>query len=276
MTTEQRVQPLMLRRERMVTLPAAHLGDAPYRSARSRFGRLPLHHPAARPAPAAFASLAHTHSPAVYADDDALMGEIIREAHSGTGRFDQCLALGEGPIPDGLRERGVTPHVAQNTTNRSSAIDGRITRHAGYAVSQRVRKRVEEIFGWMKTVGGFRRTRYRGVDRAGTGRVPGGNRLQPGAAQSSPDAPNGDGDIGVMTDKRHKPGSVRSRGGRRTAPASFRTTTRSRSFHSRDAFHGHLDDQIPFFSGLLGIAACVVSLLLDLVVIYVIPVQFEA
>ena len=66
-----------------------------------------------------------------------------------------------------LRRRGVTPHVAQNTKGRSSAIDGRTTRHPGYAVSQRIRKRVEEIFGWMKTVGGFRRTRYRGLDRTG-------------------------------------------------------------------------------------------------------------
>jgi transposase len=65
------------------------------------------------------------------------------------------------------RERGVTPHVARNTSRRRSAIDGRTTRHPGYAVSQRIRKRVEEIFGWMKTVGGFRRTRYRGVDRTG-------------------------------------------------------------------------------------------------------------
>ena len=66
-----------------------------------------------------------------------------------------------------LRRRGVTPHVAQNTKGRSSAIDGRTARHPGYAVSQRIRKRVEEIFGWMKTVGGFRRTRYRGLDRTG-------------------------------------------------------------------------------------------------------------
>ena len=66
-----------------------------------------------------------------------------------------------------LRRRGVTPHVAQNTNGRSSAIDGRTTRHPGYAVSQRIRKRVEEIFGWMKTVGGFRRTRYKGLDRTG-------------------------------------------------------------------------------------------------------------
>lgn len=66
-----------------------------------------------------------------------------------------------------LRKRGVTPHVAQNRSGRRSAIDGRTTRHAGYALSQRLRKRVEEIFGWMKTVGGFRRTRYRGMDRTG-------------------------------------------------------------------------------------------------------------
>ncbi len=66
-----------------------------------------------------------------------------------------------------VRKRGVTPHVAQNTSRRASAIDGRTTRHPGYAVSQRLRKRVEEIFGWMKTVGGFRRTRYRGLARTG-------------------------------------------------------------------------------------------------------------
>jgi len=66
-----------------------------------------------------------------------------------------------------MRDRRVSPHVAQNTSRRRSAIDGRTSRHPGYAVSQRIRKRVEEIFGWMKTVGGFRRTRYRGLDRTG-------------------------------------------------------------------------------------------------------------
>ena len=76
-----------------------------------------------------------------------------------------------------LRGRGVTRHVSQNTSRRRSAIDRRTTRHAGYAVSQRIRKRVEEIFGWMKTIGGFRRTRYRGRERT----VPGGDRLQPRA-----------------------------------------------------------------------------------------------
>jgi transposase len=66
----------------------------------------------------------------------------------------------------GLRTRGVTPHVAQNTSGgRRSAIDGRTTSWPGYAISQRIRKRVEEVFGWMKTVGGFRKTRYRGLER---------------------------------------------------------------------------------------------------------------
>src|SRR5205823_13714230 len=64
-----------------------------------------------------------------------------------------------------IREEQVTPHVAQNTSGRRSAIDGRTTRHPGYAISQRARKRVEELFGWLKTVGGFRRTRYRGLAR---------------------------------------------------------------------------------------------------------------
>jgi transposase len=63
------------------------------------------------------------------------------------------------------RERGMTPHVSQNTSGRRSAIDGRTTRHPGYAVSQRIRKRVEEIFGWVKTVGGGRKLRYIGLDR---------------------------------------------------------------------------------------------------------------
>ncbi len=64
-----------------------------------------------------------------------------------------------------VRLLGVTPHVAQNTTNRASAIDGRTTRHPGYGVSQRRRKRVEEIFGWLKTVGLMRKTRHRGTRR---------------------------------------------------------------------------------------------------------------
>jgi len=64
-----------------------------------------------------------------------------------------------------LRRRLVTPHVAQHTSGRRSAIDKRTTRHVGYAISECIRKSVEEIFGWMKMVGGFRRTRYRGLER---------------------------------------------------------------------------------------------------------------
>ncbi|GGC93877.1 hypothetical protein GCM10010994_59580 [Chelatococcus reniformis] len=66
-----------------------------------------------------------------------------------------------------LRAMNVTPHVAQNTSGRRSAIDGRTTRHAGYGVSQRLRKRIEETFGWIKTVAGQRKTRFRGRDRVG-------------------------------------------------------------------------------------------------------------
>ena len=64
-----------------------------------------------------------------------------------------------------LRALGVTPHVAQNNTNRRSAIDERTTRHEGYEVSQRKRKRVEEIFGWEKVVGGIRKVKVRGLAR---------------------------------------------------------------------------------------------------------------
>ena len=64
-----------------------------------------------------------------------------------------------------LRNRNVTPHVAQNNTNRRSAIDARTTRHRGYAVSQRKRKLIEQIYGWVKTVGVMRKTRHRGTER---------------------------------------------------------------------------------------------------------------
>jgi IS5 family transposase len=67
-----------------------------------------------------------------------------------------------------LRQMNATPHVAQNL-NRSggSAIDGRTTRHAGYQISQMKRKRIEEVFGWLKTVGLLRKTRHRGLFRVG-------------------------------------------------------------------------------------------------------------
>jgi IS5 family transposase len=66
-----------------------------------------------------------------------------------------------------LRQCNLTPHVAQNTSNRRSAIDRRTTRHPGYALSGRCRKRIEEIFGWSKAAAGLRNTRHRGLARVG-------------------------------------------------------------------------------------------------------------
>jgi len=89
---------------------------------------------------------------------------VMTEAVPGGGRV--TLGMDKGydypAFVDELRQMTVTPHVAQNTTNRRSAIDRRTTRHPGYAVSQRKRKLVEQAFGWMKTVGGLRKLRHRG------------------------------------------------------------------------------------------------------------------
>ena len=85
----------------------------------------------------------------------------------------QAITLGADKAYDAedfineLRSMKVTPHVAQNTSGRSSAIDGRTTRHGGYAVSQRIRKRIEEAFGWIKVVAGQEKTKFRGRDRVG-------------------------------------------------------------------------------------------------------------
>jgi transposase len=85
----------------------------------------------------------------------------------------QAITLGADKAYDAedfvneLRSMKVTPHVAQNTSGRSSAIDRRTTRHGGYAVSQRIRKRIEEAFGWIKTVAEQEKTKFRGRDRVG-------------------------------------------------------------------------------------------------------------
>jgi len=62
-----------------------------------------------------------------------------------------------------LRRRGIAPHIARIESRRAPGLDGRTTRHEGYAISQRKRKRVEEIFGWMKSVGGLRKSRFVGI-----------------------------------------------------------------------------------------------------------------
>ena len=64
-----------------------------------------------------------------------------------------------------MREIKVTSHVAQNDNGRRSAIDGRTTQHPRYAVSLRIRKRIEAAFGWAKTVGGLRKVRHRGLPK---------------------------------------------------------------------------------------------------------------
>lgn len=93
---------------------------------------------------------------------------MLDESLPGTSRL--TLAGDKGfdarDFVSACRDRNTTPHVAQNASkHRSSAIDARTTRTAGYKVSQRIRKRVEEIFGWFKTVGNFRKTRVKGQRR---------------------------------------------------------------------------------------------------------------
>jgi Transposase DDE domain len=92
----------------------------------------------------------------------AMMGRQV-------GRYRATLAADKGydtaDFVAAARAMNVTPHVAQNTSGRRSAIDARTTRHPGYATSQRVRKRIEEAFGWIKTIGGLRKVRHRGTDR---------------------------------------------------------------------------------------------------------------
>jgi len=109
--------------------------------------------------------------------------DVLVNLATGTAERDAAFAMaaeipGEGRVTiggdknydtaamvDNWRALNVTPHVAQNDTHRRSAIDKRTTHHPGYAISQRKRKRVEEIFGWLKTVGGLRKVRHRGLER---------------------------------------------------------------------------------------------------------------
>jgi hypothetical protein len=116
---------------------------------------------------------------------NGLVVDATTTTATGTAEREAAIAM-VGDLPDGeritlggdkaydtrdfvaeMRRLGVTPHVSQNTKGRRSAIDGRTTRHAGHAISVRIRKRIEEVFGWMKTVGGLRKTRHRGTARVG-------------------------------------------------------------------------------------------------------------
>jgi transposase len=101
------------------------------------------------------------------AEREAALEMVSEQAGSGRITLGGDKNFDVKAFVEDLRERGVTPHVAQNTTNRRSAIDGRTTRHPGYAVSQRIRKRIEEVFGWMKTIGPMRKVKHRGRERVG-------------------------------------------------------------------------------------------------------------
>ncbi len=90
---------------------------------------------------------------------DRLLPSETRRTVAGDKGYDQ------GRFVQEARARKFTPHVAQNTSGRRSAIDGRTTRHPGYALSQRCRKLIEQTFGWNKTVGLLRKLRHRGHDR---------------------------------------------------------------------------------------------------------------
>jgi transposase len=116
---------------------------------------------------------------------NGLVAEVEVLQANGTAERDAALVMiekipGDQPVTIGAdkaydtkdfveetRNMNATPHVAQNNKGRQSAIDGRTTRHPGYAISQQKRKRVEEIFGWMKTVGGMRKLRHRGLQLVG-------------------------------------------------------------------------------------------------------------
>lgn len=96
-----------------------------------------------------------------------------------------------------LSSMNLTPHVAQNTSGSSSAIGGRTIRHGVYAVGQRIRKRIEEAFGWIKIVAGQQKTRFRGCDRRMGLLHVRCRRLQSGAAAQA----HGGGIMTASTDK---------------------------------------------------------------------------
>lgn len=100
------------------------------------------------------------------ADGHGERDAALRMVQDVPGRHPITVAADKGydtrDLVAGLRQMHATPHVAQHTTGRRSTIDARTTRHAGYAISQRKRKLVEQGFGWMKTIGGLRKLRHRG------------------------------------------------------------------------------------------------------------------
>ena len=99
-----------------------------------------------------------------YAEREAAVTMLERSV-SGCGTLGADRGYDTRGFVAELRARGVTPHVAQHDRRRRSAVDGRTTRHRGYRQSQKRRKIVEQVFGWMKTVGGGRKLRFVGRER---------------------------------------------------------------------------------------------------------------
>jgi IS5 family transposase len=90
-----------------------------------------------------------------------MLAQVQRQRPSGRITVGADAGYDYPRFVQAMRDQNITPHVAQHT-KRSSAIDGRTTRHAGYAISLNQRKRIEQIFGWLKTTGGMRKVRHRG------------------------------------------------------------------------------------------------------------------
>jgi len=102
-------------------------------------------------------------TPSGHAERDAALQMMARCPGENPKTVSADKGYDHADFVEGARAAGFTPHVARNTSRgRSSHIDGRTVRHEGYAVSQKIRKRIEEIFGWVKTVGGMRKMRVVG------------------------------------------------------------------------------------------------------------------
>ena len=99
-----------------------------------------------------------------FAERDAALEMVAELPEGGRITLGADKGFDEAGFVDALRASGVTPHVSRKKT---TALDGRTTRHRGYELSLRARKRIEEIFGWMKTIGVMRKTRHRGKRRVG-------------------------------------------------------------------------------------------------------------
>ena len=109
------------------------------------------------------------------AERDAALTMLDRRTGRKPATLGADKAYDAASFVTALRERRVTPHIAPNRAlsrhgvERHSEIDGRTTRHPGHEISQRIRKRIEAVFGWTKAAAGMRQTRFRGLERVGWG-----------------------------------------------------------------------------------------------------------